>query len=134
MQFAVVLLWGVLCAVCKVHPFCEKNFHHYFNCISLTADVPLTVKNVCKAVEAVRDWNNLGVYLNVPKSKRGEIRQRYSTTDDRKQAVVAYWIKIDPIPSWRRVIRALGRMGEHQVADAVRPYAEPLTGLCISEG
>ena len=111
-----------------------KDFHHYFNCVSLAADVPLTVKNVCKAVEAVRNWNGLGVWLNVPGSKHDEIRLRYSTAADCKRAVVAYWMKVDPTPSWRRVIWALDWMGERQVADAVRPYAEPLTGLCMSEG
>ena len=93
----------------------------------------LTVKNVCKALEVMRDWNDLGRWLRVPQSKRNEIRRRYSSPADRRRAVVAYWMKVDPTPSWRRVIQVLGRMGEHQVADAVRPYAEPLTGLCVSE-
>ena len=55
----------------------------------------------------------------------------YSTVDERKKAVVEYWWGADPCPSWRRIIEALDTlmMEQHQIADDIRHYAEPLMGI-----
>ena len=79
----------------------------------------LTVNGAVRVVEGVRDWSGLGLCLWVPASKRGE-----SVKD-----VITYWIRTDPFPSWRRLIRALYVIREKGIADSVRHYAEPLPGI-----
>ena len=105
-----------------------------------STDLPLTLRNVVKAVERVK-WKDgkkgrwgrvpshgLGDYLCVPCSKLCEIERRHSSTVDRKTAVIEYWLLTDPTPSWRRLIYVLDKLGEHEVAGMVQQYAEPLTG------
>ena len=69
----------------------------------------------------------------MPDDKNVEIRQRHSTQANQTRAVVKYWLSVDPTPSWRRVVWALEGSKEHQAADKVKPYVEPLTGEhCIA--
>ena len=110
-----------------------------------SADLPLTLRNAVKVLEKVEDWRGLmkdrarfgvgeglGDCLRVPYSKLDQIERRHSSTADRMTAVIEYWLLTDPTPSWRRLICALVKMREHEVADMVRPYAEPLTGIYSS--
>ena len=75
----------------------------------------------------------LGLELSVPGHKRIEIKQQNSTQANQIRAVVKYWLSVDPTPSWRRLVQALECGEEHQAADKVKPYVEPLTGEhCIA--
>ena len=101
-----------------------------------SADLPLTLRNVVEAVKKVKKWRDLGRWLCVKDSlihdsfsTRSEFERRHSSTDDRRTGVIEYWLLTAPTPSWRRLIQALDGMGEHEVADMVRPYAEPITGM-----
>ena len=70
----------------------------------------------------------LGLRLRVPDRKLAEIRQQHSTWTNQTRATLEYWLSVDPTPSWRRLVWALEDSGEHQAAERVRPYVEPLTG------
>ena len=70
----------------------------------------------------------LGLYLRVPERKLEEIEQQHSTQANQTRATVEYWFSVDPTPSWRRLVEALEFSDQHQAADRVRPYVEPLTG------
>ena len=76
-------------------------------------------------------WSGLGIFLNIPDSKRDEIRRLYSGDSKQCQALIQYWLGLDPSPTWRRVITALDDIGseEQETADRIRSYAEPLTGI-----
>ena len=83
-------------------------------------------------MEGTRNWGTypgLGYLLRVPKSKLNEIKELYSTVEERVRAVVEYWWAVDPTPSWRRIITALDDAKERQIADQIRHNAEPLTGI-----
>ena len=97
----------------------------------IAAPPKLTCENVMTAVKGVW-WYSVGIYLRIPKSKLDEIDRLYSDDSKRCQALIQYWMGLDPFPTWRRVITALGGMlfGEgKERADRIRAYAEPQTGM-----
>ena len=103
--------------------------------ISPPTAVALTLENVVRAVERVRNWREteeeygLGWQLCVPDAVLDEIERNYSTVEGRVRGVVEYWWQVDPSPSWRRIICALDWVEEYQLADEIRHNAEPLTGM-----
>ena len=99
------------------------------------ADVPLIPSNVMRAVREVKRWwgniygDSLTGWLYIPVSKEDEIRRNFPDEMEQKRQIISYWINTDPLASWRRLIRALDRMGKTKVADSIRSNAEPLTGI-----
>ena len=91
--------------------------------------VELTLATALQAVKEVEGrWKGLGTYLRVPKSVLDGIERQFPTNAARMEAVVKYWLGIDPTPSWRKIITTLDWMKAHDVADRIRNRAEPLTG------
>ena len=78
-------------------------------------------------------WHDIGVWLYVPMEIRREIESQHSTDSDRLKAVILYVLTLHPRSSWRCVIRALHGMGEHQVAERIQYYSEPVTGMHIKD-
>ena len=98
-------------------------------CVSSAADVPLTIDNICKELQAEGvdcTQGGLGVWLSVPDHKLREIERQHTTQANRTRATIAYWLSVDPTPSWRRVVWGLEWSGK--AAERVKPYVEPLTG------
>ena len=101
------------------------------------AGVPLTPSNVVGLVREVRVWwggrgsDSLARWLSIPESKQDEIRRVFPDEMDQKKQAISYWINTDPLASWRRLITALDRMEETELADSIRSNAEPLTGTWI---
>ena len=99
-----------------------------------TPGVPLTPSNVMRVVREVKEWwgeygsGSLAGWLYIPKLKQEEIMQKFPDELEQKKQAISYWINTDPIASWRRLIRVLDRMRQAQLADSIRPNAEPLTG------
>ena len=106
-------------------------FHIHTPC----ADVPLIPSNVMRAVREVEEWwggisdNVLAGWLFIPQSKQDEIKHKFPDEMDQKRQAISYWINIDPLASWRRLITQLDEMRETEVADSIRSNAEPLTGI-----
>ena len=85
-----------------------------------------------REVREVEDWwgeRELGYCLFIPKSKREEIRQKFPDEMEQKKQLISHWINTDPHASWRRLIWALDYMKGTKIADSIRSYAEPLTGM-----
>ena len=87
-----------------------------------------TTRNVQRAVREVKDTDRLGHWLGVPRLKRDEIQEQFSSVPQQVKAYINYFMEHDPVASWRAVIVALDRMGEKEAADAIRHLAEPVTG------
>ena len=115
---------------------CQKrvcNVLFVFHCSpSLsTSAPPLTVENVCEAMQGV-EWTLLGGWL-IPSDKYDKIEQLQDTSNEnRLRAVVECWLGGGHAtgwePSWRRLIWKLDRKGQTQVADKIRHFAEPVLG------
>ena len=97
-----------------------------------TSAPPLTVENVCEAVQGVK-WTVLGRGL-IPSGKYDEIEQLHDTSNEnRLRAVVECWLggggeAVRQEPSWRRLICTLDEEGQTQFADKIRHFAEPVLG------
>ena len=87
-----------------------------------------------REVREVEDWwgeRRLGYFILIPVSKREEIRQKFPDEMEQKKQLISHWINTDPLASWRRLIWALDAMKETKIADSIRSYAEPLTGMYV---
>ena len=88
---------------------------------------PLTLVNIMKSVEGVKDWKQLGVWLN------GGI---FSTDYSIKDVVERFLQGRDHYqPSWRAVIWVLDMAGKTRLANHIRSYGEPVQGVrvCVCE-
>ena len=96
--------------------------------LSAPVDMTFTTKNLQKAVQEVKNTNELGRWLGVPRLKRTEIQRHFSNVPQQVKAYINYFMEHDPAASWRAVIVALNAMGEKKAADAIRHLAEPVIG------
>ena len=91
-------------------------------CCSPSPAPPLTVDNVVKAVEGMKNWRgfirNLTGYYIKDEANLKDIVQQFI------QGKGCYQ------PSWRAVIYALDVTNEIHVADQIRHYGEPVQGVC----
>ena len=74
-------------------------------------------------------WYDLGYWLYVPGGIRDELRTQHSIESDCLRAMLQYVLTLHPYASWRSIIIALHWIEEHQVADRIMEYAEPVTGM-----
>ena len=94
----------------------------------------LTVENIMAALRGIEGrWNDIGEWLYVPWQTRQEIGSQHSTDSDRLRAVILYILTLHPRSSWRCFICALHGMREHQVAEQIQYYSEPVTGMHIKD-
>jgi len=87
------------------------------------ADPTLTTDNLMEVVKGVEHrWWNLGRRLGVPESKMEEVKEvgRFNHSDHhRMEAVLDYYVKYHPAPSWKHFAQALQKMELHKEADEV---------------
>ena len=62
--------------------------------------------------------------LDVPHSKREEIRQQSSTEREKSLALGDYWVNTAPDASWERLARVLYLLGEHRAAAVTKQYLQ----------
>ena len=95
-----------------------------------TSAPPLTVENVLKYTQEVKDWRMVGeLLIGYSETKVEEIEREYSSSEDRMRAVVQQWLEGEDLsPSWRELVWALDHAGDIQVADPIRGFAEPPRG------
>ena len=74
--------------------------------LALQLEATLTVANLCTALEEV-EWSRLADYLDVPESIKGEIKEKFFSITQRKQAMLEEWRTHHPAPSWMLVATAL---------------------------
>ena len=74
---------------------------------------------------SVVNWYKLGDYecgLGVPRAVLDEIKNNtaYKTEEDKKEALLRYFLKNVPMASWEKVAGALYRMEEKTALEAVK--------------
>ena len=81
-----------------------------------------------KAVEGVKDWDRLSDLFGLPYLSIN--RQQYDSDETCVKGVVEKFLlgKGHHTPSWRRVIWSLDDIGELDLADKIRSFAEPVQG------
>ena len=100
-------------------------------CISICptpcADPTLTINNLRLVMASVKDWYWLGGYyggLNVPAVVCHEIRTStaYQTEEEKKEALLLYYLRTMPMASWQNVAGALHYWEEETALQAVKAF------------
>ena len=95
--------------------------YHVYSC----ADPTLNYNNLHRLTASVKDWRDLGNYdsgLGVPHAVLNEISTAYQTEEEKKEALLLYFLHNVPMASWQRVAGALHWMGEKTALEAVRAF------------
>ena len=100
-------------------------------CISICptpcADPTLTINNLRLVMASVKNWYDLGVYyggLYVPVAVCDEIRAStaYQTEEEKKEALLLYYLDTMPMASWQNVAGALHFRKEKTALQAVKVF------------
>ena len=84
------------------------------------ADSTLTTDNLMEVVKGVENrLDDLGLSLGMPESKRRKIGSLYHSDHQRMEAVLDYYVKYHPAPSWKQFAGKLQMFGLHKQADEV---------------
>ena len=107
-------------------------------CPTPCADPTLTCNNLLQALASVHDWFSLGhglyvsigIGLGVPLSVCDEIRfsADYQTEEEKKKAMLLYYLHTVPQPSWQTVAGALYGMEEVTALEAVKVFLKHTPG------
>ena len=112
-------------------------------CISICptpcADPTLTINNLRLVMASVKDWYGLGCGggLDVPVPVCEEIRTStaYQTEEEKKEALLLYYLDTVPMASWQNVAGALHSMKEETALQAVKAFLKlTLAGQLILQG
>ena len=89
------------------------------------ADPTLTINNLRQVTASVKNWYDLGGYvggLNVPDAVCNDIRAAYKTEEEKKDALLLYYLHTMPKASWPSVAGALHSREEKTALQAVNVY------------
>ena len=109
-------------------------------CPTPCADPTLTINNLRLVMASVKDWYGLGQYtggLCVPRAVCDEIRDStaYQTEEEKKEALLLYYLRTMPMASWQNVAGALHYMKEETALQAVKAFLKlTLAGQLILQG
>ena len=95
--------------------------HYIFPMLSPNpADPTLTTDKLMEVVKEVEDrWGELGAWLGMGSVTLPSNMELYLSDHLRMEAVVDYYLKYHPTPSWRDVAMALQDMELHKEADSI---------------
>ena len=85
----------------------------------------LTPHNLTTALDTLPDkvWYDFGLWINVPWSKRNNIKSQYSSDGERKSALLHTYLTSHPAPSWQHITDALYKCDsgkQHAVLERVQ--------------
>ena len=91
------------------------------------ADPTLTIDNLRLVTASVEDWYFLGRYaggLDVPRAVCDEIKNNtaYQTEEEKKEALLLYYLRTMPMASWPSVAGALHWREEKTASQAVKNF------------
>ena len=122
----------VFSAVNQTTMYCDGDTTCYVLTVPpSTSAPPLTVENVLKYTQEVKNWRRVGEGLlySWNHTKLKVIERKYSSSEDRMRAVVQQWLQGGGFPrSWRALVWALDYAGDVEVADLIRGFTEPPSG------
>ena len=94
----------------------------------------LTVNNIIKALQDI-SFKVLCDILDIPGSKRQEIKQESESDHKLFVKAVKWWLLTDPLASWRRIVDRLYIRSYYEylnldvICDRIRHYTEELIGM-----
>ena len=111
-------------------------------CISICptpcADPTLTINNLRLVMASVKNWYDLGRYaggLHVPVCDEIRDSTAYQTEEEKKEALLLYYLDTMPMASWQNVAGALHYRKEKTALQAVKALLKlTLAGQLILQG
>ena len=86
----------------------------------------LSLKNLTNALREVDDWQDLGIQLDIKYHELQKFVSEHQKTEERKRAMLQFWLDRDTQASWKKVISALSEMKLNRVAEEIkRKYQMP---------
>ena len=86
----------------------------------------LSLKNLTNALREVDDWEDLGIQLDIQYHELQKFVSEHQKTEERKRAMLQFWLDHDTKASWEKVISALSEMKLNRVAEEIkRKYQMP---------
>ena len=82
-------------------------------------------------------WYNIGVQLEVPTFQLKNIERKSSDSMDQLRDTLDYWMRNDPLPSWKHLLDALKApsVGEKRLAVEIEErYCDPDESSCKEPG
>ena len=80
----------------------------------------LSLKNLTNALNKVDDWEGLGIQLDIEYNELQKIFKDRSSTEERKRAMLQFWLNNDPKPSWQTLCYSLEKMGLKRIAEEIK--------------
>ena len=80
----------------------------------------LSLKNLTNALNEVDDWEGLGIQLDIEYHDLQKIFKDRSTTEERKRAMLQFWLNNDMKPSWETLCYSLEKMGLKRIAEEIK--------------
>ena len=102
----------------------ENQQLHLVSMLCFPSDASLTLPNVLAAVRTVRDVGTLGDVLQVPYTKKKELRQQSA----RREGLVKYYVDASPYASWEHMGGRLQYWGEDAAMEEVKVHIKPTEG------
>ena len=102
-------------------------------CPTLCADPTLNIDNLLLVMVSVKDWYYLGVYaggLDVPIAVCLDIQSShvYKTEEEKKEALLLYFLRNSPKASWQYVVGALHYREEVTALKAAKAFLKYTRG------
>ena len=86
----------------------------------------LSLKHLTNALREVDDWEDLGIQLDIQYHELQKFVSEHQKTEERKRAMLQFWLDHDTKASWNKVISALSEMKLNRVAEEIkRKYQMP---------
>ena len=127
----------MLALTTSLNIFTSTHTHTYMYIhIHMHTEPSLTLDSLTSVLDSVQHLDNVGFYLKISYSKRGELQRQY----DRRQLPRAFstiFLTDNPSPSWSTVALALWEAGEHGALEVVQKLylkGESCAHSCRSEG
>ena len=77
-----------------------------------------------------KKWDDLAFALQIPISKRDQIEKQFRTPEQRREALVTYWLQVGPNASWEILAGALYFWEKHAKAvEATKDYLPDFKGI-----
>lgn len=97
----------------------------------LPPDTTLTFLNVSIALGTLMDWDYLSILLGISGQRCSLIESQHSTPDQRREAVISWWLSISPHVSWKWLAGRLYHKEEKSALEAVMKYVHVPPGLFV---
>ena len=88
----------------------------------------ITLVMVIEALEAVNDVEGLDTSLGIPLSIRHKIKEEHESPEERKKAVINYWLLYVPNASWSTLAGSLWYLKKEKALEKVQRYIQKAAG------